>query len=51
MASIGKKAGSQMYNVEKGSIDLKVFLDHEIKISKMMQRLPSLFFVAVLFVS
>lgn len=28
MASIGKKAGSQMYDVEKGSIDLKVFWDH-----------------------
>lgn len=28
MASIKKKSGSQMYNVEKGSIDLKVFLDH-----------------------
>lgn len=28
MASIGKKAGSQMDDVEKGSINLKVFLDH-----------------------
>lgn len=28
MASIGKKAGSQMYDVEKSSIDQKVFLDH-----------------------
>lgn len=28
MASIEKKAGSQMYDVQKSSIDLKVFLDH-----------------------